>query len=248
LECDLPRREGGKDAPDILSEKQIKEADAVILKECYENNIEHVPCYNCKRYRGPESYRFKGCIWYKVKPACVPLNWKMAYKIINRKYKNLLSKIKLITYPSETLTMSKIYAELDILEKQGFFADVVIIDYLDLCAPDNDTKMMKPRDQENKKWQRARQISQEKKVLLLSASQSDAQGFTTKWLDKTNFSEDRRKLDHVSAMFGLNMTNTEKIKGVMRFNDIVGRETEGAGYVNIFHRLQIGQPILGSFY
>ena len=227
-----------------LSKKHIEHA--------MEEFPDHKPCYECLRHRHLR-HKFQGSIWYRIKPACDPLTWKMAYKYFNHKrrskyYQKIFGNLKLITYSSDMLTMSKIDMELDLLKKQNFHADIVIIDYLDLCASDLDVKMMKPRDQENMKWKRARQLSQERKILVLSASQSDAQGFTTKVLNKTNFSEDRRKLDHVTAMFGLNMNNREKVLGLMRINDIVSRDTEGANIVTVMHRLQIGQPILGSYY
>ena len=49
-------------------------------------------------------------------------------------------------------------------------------------------------------------------------------------------------------MMGLNMTNKEKKKGLLRINQIVSRENQGMDYVSILHRLEIGQMILGSFY
>jgi hypothetical protein len=119
---------------------------------------------------------------------------------------------------------------------------------MDLIAPDNDKINMQTRDHENKKWQRARRLSQEKKVLVLSGSQSNAGGFKKFLLEKTDFSEDRRKLDHVPAMFGLNMTIEEKRKGIMRINDIVSRDTEGVSFVHVLHRLQMGRPVLGSYF
>ena len=229
---------------DKISKKHIEQA--------MEDFPDHKPCYECLRHRHLH-HQFQGSIWYKMKPACEPLTWKMAWKFLNhpkrqKYYQKLFNNLKLITYSSDMLTMSKIDMELDLLKKDGFDAEIVIIDYLDLCAADSDVKMMKPRDQENMKWKRARQLSQERKILVLSASQSDAQGFTKKVLNKTNFSEDRRKLDHVTAMFGLNMSNREKVMGIMRINDIVSRDTEGANIVTVMHRLQIGQPILGSYF
>lgn len=251
--CDKSIREGGLDmeAPfegnDAMTrDKWLTEFPFDDCVSIWEDYSEHVPCHNCKRNRNYRS--FEGSIWWKERPKVDPLTWKEAYKMLNKKHKHIIKRIKLITYPSETLTMSKVNMELGILEKQGFIPSVIIMDYMDLLAPDNDTKHLSLRDQENKKWQRARRLSQEKKVLVLSASQSDTKGFTTKVLAKNNFSEDRRKLDHVTAMYGLNMNDEEKKKGIMRVNDIVGRDTEGGHIAYVMHRLQMGQPILGSFY
>jgi hypothetical protein len=144
--------------------------------------------------------------------------------------------------------MSRLRSELDLSIKEGFEPEVAIADYLDLFAPDRDTMHMQPRDQENKKWQRGRRISQEYNLLFVSASQCDADGFNKKLLDKSNFSEDRRKLDHVTAMIGLNMSIEEKKMGIMRMNEVVTRDTEGTSVITIMHRLQLGRPMLGSFF
>lgn len=248
-ECDLEDQEKKNNEPpfDGLDIKKIREdITSHELKEAFEDYYDHVPCYNCLRRK--KFNKFKGTIWFKKRKKIVPLHWKDVYKLVQKKYKKMLNKMKLITYSNEDLTMSKINAELDILEKTGFFSDIIIIDYMDLLDPDRDTLNMSSRDQENKKWKRARRLSQDKKCLVLSATQSDADGFTKRFLSKKNFSEDRRKLDHVTAMIGLNMTTEEKKKGIMRINDIAARDTEGASFVYCLHRLQIGRPILGSFY
>jgi len=229
---------------DGLDKNKIKELKINDLIEAFEENPDHVPCYNCKRLKNG---KFKGSIWYKKRNPVNPLTWKECHKV-TQKYKNILSNIRMITYSSGALNTSKIESELDILSKSGFDSDVVILDYLDLLGNDKWTSNLSPRDQKNERNQSIRRLSQDRKCLLLSASQSDAQGFSKLFLDRSNFSEDRRILDHCTAMFGLNMTIYEKKKGIVRINDIVGRETEGGNYVNVLHRLQMGQPVLGSFY
>ena len=251
--CEEEEREGGPgmEGPfEKMDNKKIRyDLKFHELLEAFEEYPDHIPCYNCQR--GNKKYgKFKGTIWYKKRKKVEPLHWKEIHKLLEKRYKNIIKKIRLITYPSEGLTMSKVNAEIDILEKTGFFSEVIILDYMDLMAPDHDTIHDTLRNQENKKWQRARALSQNKRCLLLSASQSDADGMDKEngVLTKKNFSEDRRKLDHITAMIGLNMTKEEKKKGIMRINDIAARDTEGVDIVRVMHRLQIGRPILGSFY
>lgn len=229
---------------DGLDINKIKDLSRNDLIEAFEDNPDHTPCYNCKRLKNG---KFKGTIWYKKREPVTPLTWKDCCHV-TKKYQNVLKNIRMITYSSESLTMKKLESELEILSKTGFNADVLILDYIDLIAPDYDTKNLQTRDQENKKWQRARRMAQERKLLFLTASQSDTQGFNKLFLSRENFSDDRRKLDHVTMMMGLNMTNKEKKKGLLRINQIVSRENQGTDYVNVCHCLQIGQMILGSFY
>jgi hypothetical protein len=127
-------------------------------------------------------------------------------------------------------------------------SDVIIVDYMDLMCPERYDQNLQQREKINKIWQGARTLSQEKRTLFITATQSDTAGFTKISLNKENFSDSRTKLDHVTAMYGLNSTKEERLKGVMRINDIAGRETEGTNMVHVTHRLQLGRPVLGSFY
>ena len=219
------------------------------LKERVKEIKNHKPCINCIRSIDSRRHRnFKGTIWYKKRKRVSPLIWKDVYKAVKNGFHKKLSKMRMITYPTEKLTMSMIKQENDILKKQGFFAQVMLIDYMDILAPDTDTKTMSLRDQENIKWARARALSIMEDILIIAPTQADAKSFKQKIVDKSNFTEDKRKLDHVTGMIGINMTNHEKIKGIARYNDIVQREVEGSKIVHVMHRLQTGRPILGSFY
>ena len=254
--CRRSDREGTPDAPHPLNgknEASVRMEPGSDNKVEYEELIKavndfphHKPCFNC--LRNGNKNKFLGTIWYKRKDPVTPLSWKECYKLIAKKHKKVIDRIKLITYSSGTLTVSKIKTELDLLERMDFLADIVVVDYFDIMAPEYDMIGAAARDQENEKWKRLRNLNQEKYNLLIGATQCDAQGFDATWLDKRNFSEDRRKIDHVTNMFGLNMTPTEKKKGIMRINEIASRETEGTDRIYVSHRLQIGSPVINSFY
>jgi hypothetical protein len=252
--CEMHIRESDDEGPFEDGEFNLKklrdDMTFNVLKEAFEDNPEYTTCYNCLRY-DKHAHNFVGALWYKKRPAVDPLTFAQLEKALTSGRKQFrsswfaaLKNIKLITYASEALSMSRLRSELDLSIKEGFEPEVAIADYLDLFAPDRDTMHMQPRDHENKKWQRGRRISQEYNLLFVSASQCDADGFNKKLLDKSNFSEDRRKLDHVTAMIGLNMSKM----GIMRMNEVVTRDTEGTSVITIMHRLQLGRPMLGSFF
>ena len=249
------RRNEDQEGP--LSEKGNnwfeEDINFIRMKEAFDEYPNHEPCTECKR-RGRYD-KFKGSIWFEKKPSTNPLTME-AYKKLREKglargrFKSpfrAIDRMRIGTHSSESLTMGQIRSEVIQLTEEGWPPDIVIPDYMDLLAPDPDTLNMSPRDQENKKYQRGRRLSQDFNLLLLSASQSDADGFMKRFLDKRNFSEDRRKLDHITGMAGLNMSIEEKKLGLMRINEIVSRETDGTKIVNVLHRLQTGKPILGSF-
>ncbi len=109
------------------------------------------------------------------------------------------------------------------VEKE-FVPDVIIIDYADILAPENPSK--DSRDQVNETWKAMRRLSQERHCLVITPTQADAKSYEVERQSMKNFSEDKRKLAHVTGMFGLNQTAKEKEKGIMRLNWIVLRESE----------------------
>ena len=101
-----------------------------------------------------------------------------------------------------------------------------------------------------------RNLSQErrqgKQPLVITATQADADSYDKNLLTLKNFSEDKRKYGHCTAMYGLNQDpqGNEKKIGVMRINELVIREG-GCDTINVVYVLQNlrrGLPVLGSYY
>jgi hypothetical protein len=59
---------------------------------------------------------------------------------------------------------------------------------------------------------------------VVAPTQADAASYEQHTQKMKNFSEDKRKLAHVTGLIGLNQTDTEKGGGIMRLNWIVLRE------------------------
>lgn len=124
---------------------------------------------------------------------------------------------------------------------EGFIPDVIIIDYPDILAPEPGCSGMSSRDQINVTWKALRRLSQERHCLVIAPTQADAASYNQETLDANNFSEDKRKLAHVTGMLGLNQTREEKAQGIMRLNWIALREGDFSPdyclYVGICFRL-----------
>jgi hypothetical protein len=234
-------------------DKQIRESDARIFKsrkditwEVLSNvaaqNKEHTPCYNCKELIGTP--------WLKWRQGCQPLEWTQAYKYLRSFNKQHPAKFKLSTHGNETLTVTQMKKILRDLEKtEGFKPKVILLDYADLLAPCPDIHRLDFRQQQNKIWQRLRNMSQEFECLLVTVTQIKAGGYNKKLLSIDDFSEDKRKFAHVTAMYGLNQTPDEKRIGIMRINELVVREADFDSHhpVTVLQRLQMGRPVLGSY-
>ena len=110
---------------------------------------------------------------------------------------------------------------------------------------------MEERHRQNKIWKQLRSLSQERHCLVVTATQADAKSYESGLLHMKNFSEDKRKYGHVTAMYGLNQDKDgrEKNIGLMRINEIVLREGDynTSKTVTVLQNLRRGRPFLGSF-
>lgn len=204
---------------------------------------EHVPCRNCSN--------ISGAVWLeRIKPQ-QPLTWKEAFKAFRALRKKYNRKFIISTHPNEALSVSNIKTILSNWERSNFFTpDVVIIDYADILVPCPDLAKYQFRHQESKKWQRLRRLSEEKHCLVITATQAAATSYDKPLLDLGDFSEDKRKLAHVTALYGLNQLPHEKQIGQLRINELVVRESDfnRKRPITILQRLQIGRPFLSSYF
>jgi len=158
-------------------------------------------------------------------------------------------RIKLATYANGTLTMKEVSKLLNTWEsKEGFVPDVIIIDYADLLVSDSRQDF---RHAQNSIWKDLRGLSQEKHCLVVTATQADANSYEKDTQTLKNFSEDKRKYAHVTAMYGMNKSvdGRDKRVGILRLNELVIREGDfdNTTQVYILQKLAQGRPVLGSF-
>lgn len=215
------------------------------LKQKWEEFPDYEPCdsHSCDKR--------KGSVWVKKinkVRALTAAHAKTALKSFFEKHRR---RFKLVAYPAGLLTVSEIRRCLDEWERlDGFVPDVIAIDYADLLSAD-DGKVNEFRHRQDHVWKGLRALSQERHILLLTATQADADSYKKGRLSLSNFSEDKRKLAHVTAQYGLNQDpqGREKKLGIMRINEIVVREGEFSAdnEVYILQDLPSGRPFLESF-
>lgn len=202
-------------------------------------------CYNCHEWTKNQW----GTVWFEKKEIKTPLTNRTAKTLAKKFFIDSGKSIKLSTYANGTLSINKMEAVLDEWKEEGFEPEVILVDYPDIMEPD---KKMEFRHQENEKWKGLRKISQERDCLVIAPTQADAQAYDKDTLGQKNFSEDKRKYAHVTAMYGLNQDKTgrEKKLGVMRINKLVVREDEftTSDQVYVLQKLSMGRPFLGSFF
>jgi len=179
------------------------------------------------------------------------LSWRKAIKCCNKiMRKKIRSKepyFKLSCHFNSTLSVDSLESILQDWERaSGWIPDIVIIDYADIL------KMvysgMEGRDAINETWKRLRALSQRRHCLLVTATQSDADSYDRGTLKMKNFSDDRRKIDSVTGMIGINQTDGEKKRGIMRLNWISLRDDEfhPSSCVHVAGCLAIANPAIKS--
>lgn len=154
------------------------------------------------------------------------------------------SLFRLACYPNDTVTIAHLWGVLDGWKADGWVPDVVVLDYADVLAPLDgraDT-----RDQINATWKKMKAMTQVFHCLVVTASQTDTDSYTAKVITKKNFSNDRRKNDHVDGMIGINQTDAEKQAGCYRLNWVKAREWEYSEtqFLYTAGNLALGNPFM----
>jgi len=172
-----------------------------------------------------------------------PINLRICKDARNRWFrrlgiKNSSSYLMMESCPTSSINVRGINGVLERWwHERGFIPDVIIIDYADVLGPEDKTDQV--RDQVNATWKALRRLSQERRCLVIVPTQADADSYDKRTQSMKNFSEDKRKLAHVTGMLGLNQMEAEKKDAVMRLNWIVLREQN----YNVKRCLAVGQCI-----
>lgn len=225
-------------------ENPRKEITKLDLIQAAKEYPDYSPCYNCEQFKN-NSW---GTPWLVQKDLGSALTEEEAQRVLKDFFVKKKKRFKLATYANRTLTVQEIERRLKEWEKDGFLVDVIIIDYADLLVGSpKDVRQM-----QNEVWMDLRGLSQKQHALLITASQTDANSYKQDTIKLSNFSEDKRKFGHATAIFGLNQDakGREKEIGMLRVNELSLREGEIStlGQVTLLQSLKQGAPFLTSFW
>lgn len=208
----------------------------------------YVPCTHCRHSKKHPEY-FQPAVWY-AKEEVEEMGWREAWRSFRKLNSlNRKSRLKLFTYPNDTLTVTEMERVLDVMEDQyGWVPDVVIVDYPDIMRDDGQDKEF--RHKENGKWKSLRRFNQERNNLLITVTQSNRVGYKVKSMGADSVNEDRRKLDHVTALYAINQSEQEKALHMLRMGPIVQRKGrfETSYQMCVLQSLEKGSPFKDSFF
>jgi hypothetical protein len=206
------------------------------------------------KYRVPKKFNPNGsdepiCIYHRTSTVYEDMTKQEAKGYIASYREGEGDRLRMVVSPAGEMSVPGIASQLgEWSSTEGWDADVVVIDYADLLASTHNGRM-ETRDQINEDWIGMRAISQRNHCLVVTATQADAGAYTTRLLRRENFSNDKRKNAHVTAMIGINQDDEEQEHQVQRLNYIVDRE--GAMSIKrvcyVAGCLSIGNPALGSY-
>lgn len=215
------------------------------LVEAYEENPDYKPCWNCLEYRDNRW----GAVWLEKVKGCDALTTNEA----KSKWSDFFGKpnrnLRLASFSNGTLTDRVMRNKLKEWKKAGFVPKVIIIDYADLM----ENPMVEFRHKQNQIWKDLRKLSQDDgQPLVITVTQADADSYNKKSMGLKNFSEDKRKYAHVTAMYSMNQSpdGREKSIGIMRLGELLIREGEFDTNKEVFvlQNFRRGKAIISSFF
>lgn len=170
------------------------------------------------------------------------------FSVMREQVKSKRCYLKLSMHSSRSLNVPTMRSMLDAWELDGWTPDVVICDYVDILAPVD--RKVDRREQINDTWIALRAMSQDLHCLVVTATQSNRDSFGKRYLDMDDVSDDKRKLDHATAMIGLNATKEEKDLNLMRLNMVLLRSGRfnSSRCLSVAQCLALANPcVLSSF-
>jgi hypothetical protein len=145
-----------------------------------------------------------------------------AMRAVGKRYGR--DSLRLSVHPSGSINVAGIAGIIERWRQDGWCPSTCIVDYADLLAPMDGRA--ETREQINQTWKALRRLNQELHCLMVTATQANAESYTATTLRKSNFSEDKRKFAHATAFFGINQTESEYERGLMRWNCLLARDGE----------------------
>ena len=155
------------------------------------------------------------------------------------------NRLRVITKPARSLSVEEIDNKLDAWAQKGWLPDVVGIDYAGLLHRKNGVETHEAIDHN---WAQLRAISSKYKILVLTAEQVKASGYTKQWLGKEDFAGSKGINAHCNAIIGINMSELERAQQVARFNYIALREADYLTQLPSRYIAVAGCPIIGRFH
>ena len=184
--------------------------------------------------------------------------WRIEKKIVNKKASTVLEvqkkqkslkrlfrggSFRIYGEPAYSLTVEGLENRLDDLAYEGFYPDMIIVDYADIMAPSEKGEY---RQQLDGIWKRLRALAQKRKAVVFTASQTN-RGALSREVEAEDVAEDVRKLAHVTSMVSISKTKYCKQNNIAIYSQMAVREGQPETRKVIATQcLALGRPVIDS--
>jgi hypothetical protein len=207
----------------------------------YTKDMDYKPCTACRKLKTKD---YQPTSWWQTQYQKENLSPEAIKKKVKTFKKLFGDNLRLRCFPAFTAGLDEAIAELENLRRQGFDADVVLFDYLDITAAEVANEL----EDENRKWKRSKGLAGLLHLLFVNCNQGNRGSEESKNMKQKHTGGNIKKLQHVDMDITLNQTEQEKKRGMIRFEILVHRHDEGIekGQVIVLQQLKLGQPFLDS--
>lgn len=143
--------------------------------------------------------------------------------------------LKIVEYPSGTLTCTELRRAIEFYRAQGIIFDLIIIDYADIMAPE--IKTGNEQSDSKQIWLGMRAIGFEENAAILTATQTNRDGFKADVARAEHAAEDFNKIRIADLVLSINRSEDERKKGEARLFFAASRNQQGE------FTLRIGQDM-----
>lgn len=227
----------------IERKNKIKLLTSDGFKPKYKKDMQYRACVYC-RTNNQEAYF--PATWWATQYQEKGFDGDSIKKKVRAFKKMYGNNLRCRAYPAFSATVRDLIADYDVLEyTEGFCADVVLTDYLDITAEEVSGNEL---EDENVKWKLGKNFAGVKRCLLVNCNQSGRDSIEAKNIKEKHTGGNIKKGQHVDGEIVLNQTEKEKKEGIMRIQLLLHRhdQSKEKGQVVVLQALKLGQPFLDS--
>jgi len=152
-------------------------------------------------------------------------------KKIESEAKKKRGHLKVVEFPSGSLTPNALQSLIERYKADGITFDALVVDYADIMAPDIYTNS----ETENSKqvWLGLRAIASREDVALLTATQTNREGFKSDTAKAEHAAEDFNKIRIADLVISINRTDEERARGEARLFFAASRNQSGEFTIHV---------------
>ena len=157
---------------------------------------------------------------------------------------NYTGTIKILAYPTNSVTVERICDDVKSYAEDGFVADVVLIDYVNI------TKKMPgkgdAREKLDEMWLYLRGFASQFHCALITAAQTNRMGASSSIVGSETIGENFKEIAHVTSMVSMERTKSMKNNHIMRLRNIAVRNDKVSETCVFPQCLDLGQFVFGE--